>query len=111
MDNISQKIVSKNMAIDRNAPILVEFEYSPGAKKVAAIQGSLEDQSARAIERAMDTIYNTACRISSTIDALEVQPSQVEVDFGIKLVAETGAIIAKAGGEAAFNIKLVWERK
>jgi hypothetical protein len=111
MDYTSQIKVSENVVINRKAPILVEFEYIPGVKYVAFNPGSLEDQSAKAIECAMNTIYNTAFRISSTINALEVQPSQIEVNFGIKLVAETGAIIAKASGEAAFNIKLIWDRK
>jgi hypothetical protein len=34
----------------------------------------------------------------------------LEVSFGLKLNAETGAIIAKAGTEATINVTLKWER-
>jgi hypothetical protein len=59
----------------------------------------------------MSTIYSTATLVNKTIERLEVKPSQVEVNFGIKLIAETGAIIAKAGGEANFNVKITWMGK
>ncbi len=98
----------RNFVIDEDAPILVEFEMKPGLKQTASKQVDLEEQSAKAINSAMNTIYNTARYVTTTINSLNNKPSQVEIDFGIKLVAETGAIIAKAGGESTFNVKLSW---
>jgi hypothetical protein len=95
--------------VDSNAPILVELAPKAGLKKVALRREDLEEQSTKAIEGAMNTIHNTARQVTTTINALSIKPSQVEVDFGIKLEAETGAIITKVGGEATFNVKLTWE--
>ena len=94
------------MAIDRNAPILIEIG-TKGVKDVANFQ----EKSVEAIDSAMSTIYSTATHINNTIEALKIKPSQVEVNFGIKVTAESGAIIAKAGGEANFSVKLTWESR
>jgi hypothetical protein len=51
-----------------------------------------------------------ARRVTATIDSLPKQPKQIEVEFGIVLDMEAGAIIAKAGASATMNIKLILER-
>lgn len=40
----------------------------------------------------------------------EAGPDKVTVDFGLKLTAETGAVIVKAAGEANFNVSLQWTK-
>lgn len=94
---------------DPNAPILVEFAPSPGMMEVSLVGPDLQKQSAEAVKNAMNTIYNTARQVTDTIEALEIKPSSVEVEFGITLKGESGALIAKAGVEAAFSVKLTWE--
>jgi hypothetical protein len=39
------------------------------------------------------------------------RPSKVEVDFGLVLTAEAGALVASASTAASFNVKLTWERQ
>ena len=39
------------------------------------------------------------------------RPTTVELEFGIKLDAEAGALVARAGAEASFNVKLIWQRE
>jgi len=99
------------MEIDTCAPILIEIEPKAGIKQVALKPEMIQEESAKAIDGVMNTIYNTASRIDHTIESLASKPSQVEVSFGIKVIAETGAIIAKAGGEANFEVKITWECK
>jgi hypothetical protein len=38
-------------------------------------------------------------------------PEEVEVEFGVKLSADSNVIIARAGGEANFRIALKWSRQ
>ena len=38
-------------------------------------------------------------------------PDEIEVEFGSRLNAEVGAIVAQASGEANFTIKLRWTRQ
>ena len=101
------------LKFDENAPILVEFTPRPGIKEISYKKEKLEeltDKSAQALDAAMNTIHNMARRVTDTVDAMVTRPSQVEVAFGLKLETEVGALIAKVGGEASLNVKLVWEQ-
>lgn len=45
-------------------------------------------------------------------ESLPVPPDKYEVEFGIKISAETGPVLgmlAKAGGEASVLVRLTWE--
>lgn len=41
---------------------------------------------------------------------MEVRPDEVQVEFGVKLSAQAGAVIAKTGVEGHLKIKLTWTR-
>jgi hypothetical protein len=110
--------------IDEDAPILVEFTPrapQAGVQEVmrgwppspAAAAGNIAEQSAKAIDSAMNTIHNMARRVSATAKSLPIaeRPSQIEVEFGLKLDAAAGAVVAQAGVEASLNVKLTWQRK
>lgn len=111
------------LVIDDNAPILVEFTPrapQAGAQEVmrgwppspAAAIANVTEQSAKAINSAMNTIRGMAQRVSETVKSLPVaeRPTQIEVEFGLTLSAEAGAMVAQAGAEASFNVRLTWER-
>lgn len=99
--------------IDEKAPILIELELGPGVHKVSLSSEDIEKISAKASDSAMNTIHHMARRIADAIEALpnEKKPSQAEISFGIKLNAEAGALIAKAGAEASIDVQLTWERE
>jgi len=110
--------------IDDDAPILVEFTPrapQPGTQEVmrgwpatpAAPIANIAEQSAKAIDSAMNTIRGMARRVSETVKSLPIaeRPSQIEVEFGLKLDAQAGAVVAQASTEASFNVTLTWERK
>ena len=103
--------------IDEHAPILVEFAPAPtrgGEVMRTALPSSpadLAQQSEKAIDSAMSTIHAVAQRVTATIDAISDRPSTVEVDFGLKLTAGAGALVASASTEASFIVKLTWTHK
>jgi hypothetical protein len=97
--------------IDENAPVVVEFTPRPGVQQVALRPAEVVKKSAEALDSAMNTIHSMARRVVATVEALADPPSQVEVEFGLKLTADAGAIIAKAGTESTIGVKLSWERK
>lgn len=92
--------------------IIVEFAPSAGTREVSLkTPQDLAIKSAEALDKAMVTIRQMAQRTMTTIDTLANKPNQVELEFGIKLNTEAGAIIAKTAGEASLKVKLTWERK
>jgi hypothetical protein len=60
-------------------------------------------------ERAIDNIKPVASTIISKLRSLGDKPDEVEVSFGIKMNAEAGAIVASAGLEANYLVKLKWK--
>lgn len=96
--------------INENVPVLVEFTARPGVQQVSLSPADLAEKSRKALDSAMNTVHHMARRVVDTINKLADKPSVLEVSFGLKLDAETGAIIAKAGAEASINVTLKWER-
>jgi hypothetical protein len=90
---------------------LVEFYVTPGVQQVARSEDELAQRSAAAIDNAMATIKRMGERLQQTLAEMDSKPESLEVNFGIKLTAEAGALISKVGGEAALNVKLVWSRE
>jgi hypothetical protein len=97
--------------------ILVDFRGSGGSVGQVSRSTSPEDitkqmveQSQRAVNAAMGTIRLMANRTIATLDTMANKPTQVEVEFGIKLDAKAGAFLASAGAEGSLRVKLVWNR-
>ena len=99
--------------IDEHAPILVEFAPAPGVMRTAlpTSPADIAAESEKAIASAMSTIHALAQRVVATIDAISDRPNTVEVDFGLKLTAGAGALVASASTEASFIVKLMWTHK
>lgn len=94
--------------VEPETVILVEFDQT-GLVKVNASPEEMADKSAKAVDQAMYTIKEMAERVTETMQSIAMKPQAVEVAFGLKLNAETGAMIAKAGVEASINVKMTWE--
>jgi hypothetical protein len=97
--------------------ILVEFAPQAGVQPTsysldaAGAQEQLAELSKKALDNALSTIRNMAWRVRALHDRIPHEFTQIEVEFGIKLDAEAGALLAKAGGEAAISVTLTWERQ
>lgn len=70
----------------------------------------LEQKSKEAMDRAMGTVRKMADRINSTMQTIQNKPDHIEMEFGIKLDAEFGAIVAKVTAEASMKIKMSWDQ-
>lgn len=61
----------------------------------------------KSFPEALEAVEQAATLILKTSKE-KLKPSVIEVELGIKLSAEFGAVIAKSTGEAHFSIKLQW---
>jgi hypothetical protein len=94
--------------------ILVDLSAMSGIRGVARPSATdLAEKSAELIEKSMSTIRGMAKKVVETAESIKVseRPAKVEVEFGIKLDAEAGALLAKASAETTMNVTLTWERK
>lgn len=63
------------------------------------------------LSAALDNIKDAAEQLRETLAKIAVPPQNCEISFGIKLSASAGVILAKAGTEANFTIKMGWTQK
>ena len=97
--------------LDEDAPILVEFTPQSQSENTASLMRTdLEERSAEAIHHAMNTLRNMAQQVIETLNTLDDQPDQVEVEFGLKLNWEGQAAIAHNSERANFKVKMTWNQ-
>jgi len=99
-----------NLPINPQTPILVEFSPRPGLQQASISPADLAKKSAEALSAAMTSIRTMAERVGVTMSELVNRPSELEVQFGLKLDADLGALLVKAGAEASLSVKLTWSQ-
>jgi hypothetical protein len=96
---------------DENAPLLIEITPTPGVMEVALTPEELAAKADEVMQKVMNAVHGVSRRFGDLYTNLPDQFNQVELSFGIKINSEMSAIIAKAGVESTFSVKLVWQKK
>ena len=86
--------------------VLVEMdEDTYGVEAVSRMSDGVREAGQR-LGSALDSVRDAA---QSALDAMsKLSPETVEVEFGIKLAGEAGAMIAKTSAEGHFTVKVSW---
>ena len=95
-----------------NDPIFVEVDISDhrnGEKKCG--RTSREAKSEKKFQNALSVVKPVAESIVEKFNNLSITPEEIGVEFGIKMNAKAGAIIATSGIEANFKVTLKWKQK
>lgn len=96
--------------LDAGGSVLVEVEDAPGPATRGLRPADLPEKARQSFEGAIDTIRLTATAMIGKLRDLADKPDEIEVEFGLKLSAEAGAVIASTAGEAHFTVRLAWTR-
>jgi len=92
--------------------ILVEVDVPEEAGMVPAARGEEVIQRARqTFEQALEKVRPAAQAIVRQLRALYDPPDEIKVEFGLKMSAEAGALIAAASAEANYQVTLTWKRE
>lgn len=88
--------------------LAVEVDEAPaiGVRAVA-----LTDKGEIDFAGALEHIKAAASELQTALASVAIPPESCEVSFGIKFSASAGVILAKAGTEANFVIKMSWSNK
>jgi hypothetical protein len=81
----------------------------PGIERAARVD-DLVVKARASLESAMDQVRAVANATLGKLQDLAQQPEQVEVEFGIRLNAAAGAVIARTQAEGHLQVKLTWTR-
>lgn len=99
---------------DSDEVILVEFAPVAGVREVSRLTSpaDIAEKSKEAIEDALKKMRGMAKKTVKAIRAIPAteRPNTISVSFGLKLSAEGGAVLAKAGLEAGINVTMTWTR-
>ncbi|GGS44263.1 CU044_2847 family protein [Streptomyces cinerochromogenes] len=99
---------------------LVEFTTEDGALVVVEGAGTTRSgarlvsrgdgpaQAARTFEGALDGVRAAAAAALRVFRDGSLRPDAVEIEFGVRLSAEAGAVIAKGSAEGHLVVKLSW---
>ena len=92
--------------------ILVEVELPEpaGGVDLAARRRGLPEEAAQTFEKAVAKIKPAAQAIIGQLRDLASRPDQIGVEFGFKLSAKAGVVIASTDAEANFKVTLTWNQ-
>lgn len=92
--------------------ILIEVDEPEAAGGVvrAGRPGEVVARAGQTFESAMDRIKPAARVVIAKLRSLSDPPDEIEIEFGLKMSAEAGAIVAVAGAEANYKVTLIWKR-
>lgn len=92
---------------DDGAVIVVEgAENESGSRLVARSDGTVP--AARTFESSLEGVRAAAESALRVFRDASLKPDAVEIEFGVKLTAEAGALIAKSAVEGHLLVKLSW---
>lgn len=97
---------------------LVEIdEKSEVSSEDGVIKAGLDDKAEEVIyslqmkfEDALDVVNYSARAFAKKIRSLPEIPDEMELTFGLKAIGKGALVVAQAGVEANFNVKLVWKK-
>lgn len=94
--------------------ILVEIDddlrLGSGSTLRGGAASAMIEKARVSYEEALDKIKGAAEMIITKMRELPHSPDEIAVDFGIKLSADIGAILASTSAEAQFTLHLTWRR-
>jgi hypothetical protein len=95
----------------KKGPIFVEVDDSEVTRGevLAANDSGVAARAKKTFEDALQTVKPGIEEALDLLTSLIKKPNETEIEFGIKIDAAAGAVFAKAGAEATFNIKLTWK--
>lgn len=83
--------------------VMLEIEPTQGFQPAApgAVVGRVQEAITPAVEAAKAVLEKVK----------ETRPDEIEVKFGVKASGEAGWLVAKAAGQANFEVTLTWSRR
>lgn len=103
-----KRVVAFPLSDGESVLVEVDMPDDAGGTVRASRAGEITETARVSFEDALSKIKPSAEYIISCLRGLTHAPDQVVVEFGIKLSAQAGAIIASAGVEANYTITMTW---
>jgi len=97
--------------LEDGSSLWVEVSEATPRGLTPAARGDLPVRATQTFEAALEKVRPAAQAIIQKLRSLHDAPDEIEVEFGLKLSAEAGAVIAAGGVEANYKVTLKWKRE
>jgi hypothetical protein len=89
----------------------VLVETRPDGPEISPVSraGELIESASVSLDAALGHVSDAASVVLKQFHAMAAQPDKVEVEFGVSLTVQAGAVIAKTSIDGHLNVKLTWE--
>ena len=81
-----------------------------GLEEISVNGATVVRRAREGLSEALDGIRRMAAEAHARIMSIDAAPKRLELEFGVKFSGETGAVLAKASGEAHLVVRAVWEQ-
>ena len=98
--------------LEDGGTVLIETDSDEGAKEPwepAGIGDGVFPQAKLRLEEALTEVRDAATAALTTFRDLPIGPDEVELEFGVKLQGEVGAVVAKGKAEGQLVVRLRWQ--
>ncbi|MFG1696740.1 CU044_2847 family protein [Nonomuraea sp. NPDC049309] len=98
--------------LEDGGTVLVESgsgEETDGGWESAGIGAGTLRQAKLRLEESLSDVRDAAAAALRTFRDLPIGPDEVELEFGVKLQAEVGAVVAKGKTEGQLVVRLRWQ--
>jgi hypothetical protein len=90
--------------------LLVEVDEQTGGVSRAGRGPDLIATATQTLREAFGQVRAAAEDAIGSFAEMMPAPHEMSIEFGVRLSAEAGVVVAKAGGEANFTVRLSWTR-
>jgi hypothetical protein len=95
--------------LDHGGEVLIQA--TPDGPEISPVSRSsaLIETASNSLGTALASVRDAASEVLGQFRQMPVRPSKVEVEFGVQLTAQAGAVIAMTSVDGHLNVKLSWE--
>jgi hypothetical protein len=97
------------LALEDGQTVKVEVDPRSGIVP-SARPGEVVARASESFQSALERLTPMSEDIVARFRNLAVRPAEIGIEFGIKLTAEAGVVIAHTSGEANFKVTLQWRQ-
>ncbi|MFI6470094.1 CU044_2847 family protein [Streptomyces sp. NPDC050516] len=100
-----------SVPFENGESVVVELSDDQGSGVVRASRGEgLIASSVDTFEAGLTRIRHVAEAVVNRLTGLPRSPDRIRAEFGIKVTAEAGLVVAKGSGDAHITLELEWSR-